>query len=308
MAKNNISKSYLSISSPGVYLTVPSKTATKNATALARRVNDYASGIKAKYPSSFGFFASLPLPDVNASLAEIQRCFTELDPKPDGFVFMSNFYGMYLGDPALDLVYDAINKLGVPIFEHLTTPCTQFNYMHAHIDSDEPPVSQKLWQSMNRPVQGRQGAAPILDFVFDTARTFLDLVNTEVPSRFPKIRWILPHAGGGILSTIDRMVAYSIVGTRNITETEMRDTLAKSFYFDLAGPWPVKSAIPALLRWMDHTKIMCGSDTPFTPWALAAATGEAVNRDIQDVFVGDGADEKTAAVFENNAKKLFAKC
>jgi 6-methylsalicylate decarboxylase len=52
MDANNVSKSILSISSPGVFLEYPSENTTKAAIELARRVNDYASGLKAKYPDA----------------------------------------------------------------------------------------------------------------------------------------------------------------------------------------------------------------------------------------------------------------
>ncbi|KAH6869750.1 amidohydrolase 2 [Thelonectria olida] len=303
MKAQNIDKSYLSISSPGVYLTVPSKAATKKAINLARRVNKYASQLKAQYPDKFGFFASLPLPDVQASLEEIKYCFTKLDPKPDGIILMSNSYGMYFGDPDLDPVYKALDKLNVTIFEHPTTPCTEYNALRFHTNANAPVITQKQWQALNRPVATRQFAAPTLDFPFDTARTFADLFYSEVPSRFSHLKWIIPHAGGGLIPTLDRIVGYStLYPNLNLTESSMKETLARSFYFDLAGPWPVTSAIPPLLRWVDYTKIVWGSDTPFTPWASAAKGIVAFDQDIDTVFDNSS---KAEAVRQDNAKKLF---
>ncbi|KAH6975104.1 hypothetical protein BKA56DRAFT_633846 [Ilyonectria sp. MPI-CAGE-AT-0026] len=303
MEEQNIDKAYLSISSPGVYLTVPSKAATTKAINLARQVNKYASKLKAQYPDKFGFFASLPLPDVKASLEEIKFCFTKLHPKPDGVVLMSNFYGMYLGDPDLDPVYKALNKLNVTIFEHPTTPCTEFNELKYHINTKAPVITQKQWQALNRPVATRQFAAPTLDFPFDTARTFADLFYSEVPTRFSRLKWIIPHGGGALVPTLDRIVGYStLYPNLNLTESSMKATLAKSFYFDLAGPWPVTSAIPPLLRWVDYTKIVWGTDTPFTPWASAAKGVAAFDQDIETVF---NDSSKAEAVRQDNARNLF---
>ncbi|KAL0940535.1 FAD dependent oxidoreductase [Colletotrichum truncatum] len=303
MAEQNIEKSYLSISSPGVYLSVPSKVATANATKLARQVNEYASQLKAKYPLKFGFFASLPLPDVNASLKEIEYIFTKLEPRPDGIVLMSNFYGMYLGDPDLDPVYNALNELNVTIFEHPTTPCTEYNHAKYKIDGEAPGITQKEWQALNRPVSARQVRAPTLDFTFDTARTFADLFYSRIPSRFPQLRWIIPHAGGGLIPTLDRIVNYTPPEMElNLTEAGMRETLVKSFYFDFAGPWPVTWAIPPLLRWVTYEKLLFGTDTPFTPYALGASGSVKFDQDIEEVF-----DEpaKAGAVRSGNARKLF---
>ncbi|OWT42368.1 amidohydrolase [Pochonia chlamydosporia 170] len=185
---------------------------------------------------------------------------------------MSNFYGMYFGDPDLFPIYEALNKLNVTIFEHPTTPCTEYNHLKYDITAEAPTITQKEWQSLNRPVATRQFAAPTLDFPFDTARTFADLFYSEIPTRFSRLKWIIPHAGGGLIPTLDRIVGYSTLYPHlNLTRSSMIATLAKSFYFDLAGPWPVDSAIPSLLRWVDYTHIMWGSDIPFTPLVAAAA-------------------------------------
>ncbi|KAF9878433.1 FAD dependent oxidoreductase [Colletotrichum karsti] len=301
MQRANIAKSYLSISSPGVYLSVPSKVATENATKLARRVNEYASQLKAKYPKKFGFFASLPLPDVQGSLKEIEYAFTKLDPKPDGIVLMSNFYGMYLGDPDLDPVYKALNALNVTIFEHPTTPCTEANHLKYHINGTDSKVTPKEWQALNRPASGRLQRAPNLDFPFDTARTFQDLFYSRVPTRFPNIKWIIPHAGGGLIPTIDRLINYS-PPEDNVTEAGVKETLARSFYFDLTGPWPVTWAIPALMRWVSYEKLVWGSDTPFTPWATALAGAAQFDKQIDEVF---NDPKKAKAVRRGNAKKIF---
>ena len=304
MAAQNIDKSFLSISSPGVYLTVPSKNATKNAIKLARQVNEYGASLKKQYPDKFGYFASLPLPDVNASLREIEYVFTKLEPCPDGVVLMSNFYGMYLGDPDLDVVYAALNERNVTIFEHPTTPCTEHNHLKYNVNSHVPAIPQKEWQALNRPVSTRQFATATLDFPFDTAHTFADLFYSKIPTRFPNIKWIIPHAGGGLIPTLDRIVTYSFLYPGlNLTEASMKTALASNFYFDLAGPWPVTYAIPPLLRWVNYTNIMWGSDVPFTPFASSAALSTRFENDIQTVFSNDTI--KVQAVRSRNALRLL---
>ncbi|KAF4872679.1 Decarboxylase yanB [Colletotrichum siamense] len=300
MDENHIAKSILSISSPGVYLSPPSKGATENATKLARQVNNYASEVKAKYPDRFGFFASLPLPDITASLEEIDYVF-KLDPKPDGIVFMSNFYGMYFGDPALDPVFKALDELNVTIFEHPTTPCTEAQHLTYNIDGEAPEITQAEWQALNRPVSSRLPRAPTLDFPFDTARTFQDMFYSQVPNRFTKIKWILSHAGGGLIPTMDRIISYSLP-EHNLTEDRMKETLTRSFYFDLAGPWPVTEAIPPLMRWVSYEKLLFGSDTPFTPWIVAAVSAVKFDKGLHELY-GDSAE--ATAVRRGNAETLF---
>ena len=86
----------------------------------------------------------------------------------------------------------------------------------------------------------------------------------------------------------------------------MKEALASNFYFDLAGPWPVTSAIPALLRWIDYAKLLWGTDTPWTPLPASSAVSAAFDKDIETTFAGDDdAEEKVYAVRKGNAEDLF---
>lgn len=106
-------------------------------------------------------------------------------------VMMSNFYGMYLGDPDLFPIFEALNKLNVTIFEHPTTPCTEYNHLKYDITAEAPTITQKQWQSLNRPVSTRQFAAPTLDFL----STLLALLQTySTPKYQPDF-----HASNGSL-------------------------------------------------------------------------------------------------------------
>jgi hypothetical protein len=64
MESANVKKAVLSISSPGTHLIPGDDAARKN---LTRQCNAYAADLKKQYPQKFGFWASLPLPDVDAA-------------------------------------------------------------------------------------------------------------------------------------------------------------------------------------------------------------------------------------------------
>lgn len=73
MDRLNIRKSTISISSPGVRFP-PRSNQTFSAQATvdpARQCNAFAVDLKKRHPTGFGFFASLPLPNIEASLKEI---------------------------------------------------------------------------------------------------------------------------------------------------------------------------------------------------------------------------------------------
>ena len=68
----------------------------------AVEINDELCQISAGHPDRFGWTACLPLPYVEGSLQEIQRCLDENGAL--GVKVPTNADGVYLGDPVLDPV------------------------------------------------------------------------------------------------------------------------------------------------------------------------------------------------------------
>ena len=263
----------------------------------------YASELKATYPESFGFFASLPLPDIAGALDEIEYCFATLDPKPDGVILLSNSHGLYFGDPAMSAIYESLDARHVTIFEHPTMPCTT-HFAELCQGTHSLPVSQ--WSRFNRPIAQRQIAAPMLDFPFETCRTFADLLLSGFPARFPNLRWIIPHAGGGLTSLLDRIITLGPwFSDLKITEEDVKQLCATRFYFDLAGPLPAAAAVTPLLRWVDHTRILYGSDVPFTPWAAAHGVARKLDDGLEKVLGTENGNHQVRCVQNGNAQQLF---
>lgn len=99
----------LSVSTPGTgFLGDPGEAAD-----LARRLNDFSAALTSEHPSRFGWFATLPMPDVTASAREAERALTDLGA--DGVTLLANNQGTYLGavHPA-DLPAPAVE--GIPPF------------------------------------------------------------------------------------------------------------------------------------------------------------------------------------------------
>jgi 6-methylsalicylate decarboxylase len=91
-----ISTGMLSISSPGVHY--GNDLAAKR---LARRVNEAGADLVRRFPSRFGLFASLPLPDINASLQELAYAFDVLGA--DGIELKTNSRGSTSATPSSTL-------------------------------------------------------------------------------------------------------------------------------------------------------------------------------------------------------------
>ena len=83
-----------------------------------RDCNDFLAGLVRARPDRFGGFGLLPLPYVQESLAELDRVFDDLGL--DGVVLSTNYMGTYLGDPAFDTVFEALERRGALVFVHPT--------------------------------------------------------------------------------------------------------------------------------------------------------------------------------------------
>lgn len=239
MNRLGIATSLLSISSPGVHL--GDQAATRD---RAREVNEAGRRAVVDHPGRFGLFASLPLPDVGAAIAEIAYCCDRLDVA--GFTLLTNIGGTYLGDRAFQPVFDELDRRNARLFIHPTSPA--------------------CWEhtSLGRP-------RPMLEFFFDTTRAVVDLVLTGTVARHPGIEFLIPHAGATLPMVADRVSVFSQLLEVDPAVDVLRDL--RRLHFDLAG-FPLPRQLDALLTLTTLEHLHYGSDYPFTPEFVAATAGD----------------------------------
>ena len=281
MKQVNITRSIISISSPGTYLVDNDNTA---ACKLNRQCNDYASELVSRHPSSLGFWASLPLPDVEGALEEIPYVFDIL--KADGVTVETNHHGTYLGDSSLDKVFDELNRRHSKVFVHPTTPCMRSCHSHG------PTPAAILTQFPN----------PMFEFMFESARAVINLFLSGTIARCPNITFIIPHAGGALPPMIERFTSFAAIigGDLSLTSSVVKDTFAKQFYFDLAG-FPFPDQIWGLLRYVGPDRILYGSDCPFTPDEAVLKLAEVMTVEMGKIW----SKEERMAVLVGNARRLL---
>lgn len=281
----NIQKSYLSITSPGVHL-VPGD--DELARRICRECNVFASDLKRQMPEKFGSFASLPLPDVNGSLIELQYAFDVLHA--DGIALETNHHGKYLGHRDFDPIFEELNRRKAVVFIHPTSPCMS--------------TSDGLGCQHALPLP--QYPVPMFEFMFDTCRCVINLFLTGTVSRFPSIRYIIPHAGGALPSVVQRFSAVAGLipnfGTDvSITPDYVRARLKDRFWFDTAGP-TFPDQIRSLLQYVGPDRICYGSDFPYSPFAAAQAMDQVMTNEAPGVFTSE---PERQAVCNGNAKRLL---
>ena len=235
MQDNGIGHAILSVSSPGV-----SFAGAANAAALARHVNDFAARTVAEHPERFSFFASLPLPDVDAAISEAIRAMDR--DGAVGAVILSNSGGRYLGDSSLDPLWECLDKRQSIVFIHPTSPP----------DADAV--------SLGRP-------APMIEFMFETTRTITDLIFASVLSRYPHIRFLIPHCGAALPLLAARIELFRSLWPAPNGDAPgplTTDAQLRRMWFDTAGhPLPTHAGV--LRGPVGVERILYGSDYCWTP-------------------------------------------
>ena len=245
----------LSVSTPGTgFIADPGEART-----MAARLNDFCADLHAGHQKRFGFFATLPMPDVAAAAAEAIRALDELGA--EGVTLLANSRGTYLGGPGQEPLWERLNERGATVFVH---------------PADLPGPSV-------------EGIPPFAaDFLLDTTRAAYLLVRSGVVHRYPDIRFILSHAGGFLPYASHRM-AVALANDTGRTPLEVLEDF-RGFYFDTALS-SSPATLPTLLAFARPGHVLFGSDWPFAPLAagryFTAALDSAVRPDLA-VAIGRG--------------------
>ncbi|MEZ0362347.1 amidohydrolase family protein [Mycobacterium sp. pUA109] len=266
MDAGGIGTAMLSVSSPGTHFGDDAA-----ARALSREVNEFGAELVRSYPNRFGQFASLPLPDVEGSLAEISYALDVLGSH--GVAVETNAHGHYLGDNRFEPLWAELNRRRAVVFVHPTSP----------------PCCDAV--SLGRP-------RPMLEFIFDSTRAVSDLVFGSVLNRHPDIQWIFTHGGGALPLLADRMELFRTAFSGAGTEVPTVPDQLRRLWFDIAGS-PFPNQVPALIAAFGSQRLLYGSDYCWTPATGAAA--QVASIDAAQQPPGD----TWRALTTRNAHRLF---
>jgi predicted TIM-barrel fold metal-dependent hydrolase len=263
MDKGGVAASVVSITNPGLWFGDNGFT-----NRLARDCNEYAAKLVMQHPARFGFFAAMPLPDVDGTLKEIAYAYDTL--KADGVGFFTSYGDSWLGKPAYRPVLDELNRRNAVVHVHPTAAncCRDLNYA--------------------------PGVGPgSMEYGTDTTRAMTAVCFNGDAARYPNIRWIWSHAGGTM-----PFLAGRIDGAASNFKAQMPNGLIaelKKFYYDVAGAANV-GAIASLQQLVKSDKILFGTDFP--PGGSSRAVAQAL-RDLK-MF----SDTELRAIERDNALRL----
>jgi len=255
--------------SPGVYWGGDTGFAVK----LARETNEFVADVVRDDSEHFGGFATIPLPDVGASLEEVEYAYDTLGL--DGVVLYTSQGDRYLGDRSYDPFFEELDRRKAIVFIHPTTI---------------PPGADAT---------GLTIPFGVAEFTFDTTRAVMNMLYSGTLERYPSIRYIVSHAGGTI-----PYLAWRIAGASYLPELRDRapknDGLAllQELYYDTALSTS-EFVFGALKEFVPMSQVLFGSDFPY----IGPAVLQAERYGLENSKVLD--DAARAAIDRGNALTLF---
>jgi 6-methylsalicylate decarboxylase len=231
---------------------------------LSRIVNESGAGIVKSDRRRFGALASLPLPDVDAALAELDYALDVLHL--DGVMLHASVAGTYVGEPAFAPLLDELERRSAYVFVHPMIPSWLPSYPY-------PP-----W---------------VLELPFETTRAALSLVYSGTLGRCPNISFHLPHLGGALPFLSHRMASLTLRDPSiqaGLSETPL--SLIRRFFVDTALALNAP-AFGAALAVLDPGHIVFGTDWPYLP---------ENSLDFDAAALGIQSDQLRAIEYEHAAK------
>ena len=262
----NIDATVISLSSPDVYFEEKKKTRD-----FFRKINEAGAQLINDFPKKFGYFASLPLPEIDDALEELRYAYEIL--RVDGVRLTTNTKGLYLGEAELDPVFELLNHYKAVIYIHPVMPsAVPHNVLTGY-------------------------PLPMIEFIFDSARAVTNLILNGTNKKYPDIRIIVPHAGGVLPILVPRIHGVLQIVKKPEDRPDVLDGF-KNLYYDTAGPSILQQLLP-LLNITNDTHLVYGTDWPFAPKQEC----EELKRML--VSTNQITDDQKQKLFRDNALELF---
>jgi predicted TIM-barrel fold metal-dependent hydrolase len=269
MDEGGTQTAFISCTEPGVWFGDDFERERQDAILLSRDMNEYGARMVSDYKGRFGLFAVLPLPDIDASLKEIEYGFDTL--KADGVGLLTSYGNMWLGDTRLRPVFDELNRRGAIVYTHPTdAPCCHYlaNATPATLEWFTD-TARSIMSLIAEPTGPRSGGAGVLGRgraagARQAAPGAAPPAQPTAATRYNNIKFIWSHAGGTLLGAVSRVVGgVDAEGLAGTPPTNSRLYHVRRFYYDTAASAnPIAmQGLKTLLGGTSH--IVFGTDLPY---------------------------------------------
>jgi predicted TIM-barrel fold metal-dependent hydrolase len=210
-------------------------------------INERLAEVQTKYPGRFVGLAQAPILEGKPALDELDRAVHQLGLH--GVTITSQVHGLPLDSSKLGDFYAKVSELDVPIFVHPAMV----------------PQGYELVKDYD--------LARILGREMDLALAATRIIAGGILERFPNLKFIIGHFGGGISAVKDRLVAKAYrFGTLKRPFEEYFDLL----YFDLAGFEGGLIALRCALLGINPERLVFASDYPQDFTGVSTDTGRGM--------------------------------
>jgi aminocarboxymuconate-semialdehyde decarboxylase len=243
----------------------------------AQAVNEATAAVAASHADEFVGFATVPLQDVPAALAELDRAVGALGLR--GVEIATNIAGVELDDPALEPFWTLTERLRVPIL------------VHPHAVAGASRMGDYYFRNL-------------VGNPMETALAGARLLFGGVIERHPDLRIILAHGGGALPQLVGRLRhGYEVRPEARNRATDPLAGLGKLYYDTIVFDHRVLRHLAAVAG---ADQIVLGTDYPFdmaedAPLAFVRESGlgdEAIarilgsgERLLADVRAGRGGEK-----------------
>ncbi len=255
---------------------------------VARMLNDGIAEVQARHPDRFRGAIHLPIHDARAAERELQRGIDELGLR--AVALLACHLDVQLDNPVMNPLYERIQRENLPIVIHPQSKPTGSDTIY------------NLDRCVFRP--------------FETTQAIVRVMASVLP-RYPGLRFVMPHLGGGASSLKGRMMAFfepedaevptELKGYLKTQSEQKRLGLAERFeklfralYFDTAGTGAWAPALEAAFNVTSADRIMFGTDYP-----LECKTAANIIESLAVVRAAARSPQERAAMLGKTASELF---
>ena len=245
-----------------------------DAAAAARLGNDLYADVCKRYPGRFAAFAAVPLPHIDAALAEVERCLDTL-----GFLGVAlgcSVAGRQLDDPLFEPLWAELDRRGTVVFLH--------------------PMFVGFGDELRA-----YGLEAMVGALFEDTVAGMRLVLGGVTTRYPRLRIIVPHLGGTIPFVMGRVGWTNAADRARSTqppvyfEGTLRENLRRLWY-DTLNREP--AALRCACEVIGPDRLLLGTDFPYS-------VGDRFRGCVQYVEEAGLSADETAAILGGTAQKLL---
>ena len=214
---------------------------TATAIAASREVNDEIAGMTKQWPDRFAGMATLPMQDVDAAIAELERAVNVLGLKGAELDMVVN--GLNWDEPRFLPLFKAAEELGALLFFH---PQPQGNIVA---------VERTL----------RYGIPNSVGVVLEDALVVATLICGGILDECPNLKVCVAHGGGGACFAMGRVDhGWQVRSEARVNILKPPSAYQSQIYYDFLTS--SEAGLRFLIDTVGADRVVIGSDWPFVGW------------------------------------------